>query len=1068
MKTVAKSTDLKSGGIACGSSLQASDVGTDDGRVGIASSSSKGKRFLYLFSGPKDRSDSFGNYAKKLGIECDEYDTVNGKQYDLVSDTVWSSVLQDVKMGKYDGVLMAPPCNTYTNARKADDGGPKPLRGPKAPELYGLSSLREEDKEKVRVGTLLAVRTAELARVCAELEIPCIIEQPLWKKEDSEAISMYNLEEFAELLKDPQVQQQDVSQCQYGAKTQKPSTLLLIHVKPFKWQHGCNHAKRSWTKPSTGEKLWSSHPPLKGKEWYIPSEDWRPDMLMSPEAIRERDRGLPYLTGQAQAYPAELNLCLAQALAQSCRSMIPYKPEFQVVGKWKNVLKRKDAGSTPPPASTRHRVEFTAALRGRSRLPLDRDDKNEQYWGGMRNPSKIVKEVPGYRETGIIVYKRLQHTLDSDPSLVAACLSAIGSQDPNAGPPETAITKLRQDLINDLLPGNSNELKQSLGTKLDAGLLWAMGRKMGDPDTDTIYHWLTEGAPAGIEVPITDEGNIFPPDNGGDSTDSQVELPDPLAHANYSSVDGDEAAVPEVTRLINTGFVKSFDDLLKFKQWLGGEPHLSKLGMITKLKDGKTKRRLILDCKESGVNRKAEKSNRLILPRITDVVDDALFLMHKCDKGKNETTEWFILDFTDWFFNVPLHPNERKHFTLSFQGTYVAYLTQAQGSVNAPLICGRVAALVARLTQGVFGDQVYRLQLYVDDPCIAVAGSKAQRDKLIAATILLWTTLGIRLAFKKAARGTEVTWIGGTLTMQRQGNKEARLIVRAKQEIVEEVKNKTQEHFQTNVVPKKELLSYVGKLNHIAGIVEFLRPFMTDLYGVIHSTNNTSAPKNCFWAKQWQHVTTWLLAFFRNEAETIQRVYRVQTYFGHGLQIRMVTDASPWGLGGYLLVNTTPLAYFTSAITELDEQILGVEVGRPEGQQVLEALAVLVALKLWRKYWQQNGVHLHIRSDSVSTLTLLVKLRAKVSSPGMGLIARELALEFGSCSYKPRQYSHIPGVANNWADVLSRIHQPGKQMSIPAPLRHCRQEECPIRDQSFYLNLSAAKQDSNLGAEHRT
>ena len=148
--------------------------------------------------------------------------------------------------------------------------------------------------------------------------------------------------------------------------------------------------------------------------------------------------------------------------------------------------------------------------------------------------------------------------------------------------------------------------------------------------------------------------------------------------------------------------------------------------------------------------------------------------------------------------------------------------------------------------------------------------------------------------------------------------------------------------------------------------------------------------------------------------------------------------------------------------------MLGVEVGRPEGQQVLEALAVLVALKLWRKYWQQNGVHLHIRSDSVSTLTLLIKLRAKVSSPGMGLIARELALEFGSCSYKPRQYSHIPGVANNWADVLSRIHQPGKQMSIPAPLRHCRQEECPIRDQSFYLNLSAAKQDSNLGAEHRT
>lgn len=62
----------------------------------------------------------------------------------------------------------------------------------------------------------------------------------------------------------------------------------------------------------------------------------------------------------------------------------------------------------------------------------------------------------------------------------------------------------------------------------------------GDPDTDTIYHWLIEGAPAGIEVPITDEGNIFPPESVADSTDGQAELPDPLAHANYSSVDGDE------------------------------------------------------------------------------------------------------------------------------------------------------------------------------------------------------------------------------------------------------------------------------------------------------------------------------------------------------------------------------------------------------------------------------------------------------------------------------------------------------------------------------------------------
>lgn len=46
-------------------------------------------------------------------------------------------------------------------------------------------------------------------------------------------------------------------------------------------------------------------------------------------------------------------------------------------------------------------------------------------------------------------------------------------------------------------------------------------------------------------------------------------------------------------RLIRTGFVKEFDESIA--DWLQGKPHLSKLGMITKEKDGKIKRRLILD-----------------------------------------------------------------------------------------------------------------------------------------------------------------------------------------------------------------------------------------------------------------------------------------------------------------------------------------------------------------------------------------------------------------------------------------------------------------------------------------
>lgn len=188
------------------------------------------------------------------------------------------------------------------------------------------------------------------------------------------------------------------------------------------------------------------------------------------------------------------------------------------------------------------------------------------------------------------------------------------------------------------------------------------------------------------------------------------------------------------------------------------------------------------------------------------------------------------------------------------------------------------------------------------------------------------------------------------------------------------------------------------------------------------------------------------------------------TEYRRTLEKAIVTDASPWGIGGYMMLGDNVLAYFASTIDQQDEHILDVQIGSPSSQQVLEALAALVALKIWRKYWRQCGVHLIFKSDSVSTLTLLIKLRPKMASQGLGIIARELALEFGCCSYKPRYYHHIPGVANDWADHLSRLSQPDKHYQIPAVFAHCRREQCPHRSVGFCRSISTAKQGSSTGS----
>eukprot|EP00959_Pyramimonas_sp_CCMP1952_P455778 9472097-Pyramimonas_sp.AAC.1 len=116
---------------------------------------------------------------------------------------------------------------------------------------------------------------------------------------------------------------------------------------------------------------------------------------------------------------------------------------------------------------------------------------------------------------------------------------------------------------------------------------------------------------------------------------------------NYSSVDGDPEAKPEVERLKATGYVatfKSYDDACA---WLGAKPSVSKLGMISEIKNGKVKRRLILDCKQSGVHASARQKQRIVLPRLSDVIDDSLYRLRECQHEPQQSVEWLVLDFTD-------------------------------------------------------------------------------------------------------------------------------------------------------------------------------------------------------------------------------------------------------------------------------------------------------------------------------------------------------------------------------------------------------------------------------------
>ena len=106
-------------------------------------------------------------------------------------------------------------------------------------------------------------------------------------------------------------------------------------------------------------------------------------------------------------------------------------------------------------------------------------------------------------------------------------------------------------------------------------------------------------------------------------------------------------------------------------------------------------------------------------------------------------------------------------------------------------------------------------------------------------------------------------------------------------------------------------------------------------------------------------------------------------------RIEIGTDASPWGLGGWVSVNGTITKHFHSEVSEHVIRFFGLARGSCEGQQILECPAILVAVRAWLPSCE-NRIQLNVRGDNVGALTLVLTMRPETAA--LVIIARELAL----------------------------------------------------------------------------
>ena len=177
-------------------------------------------------------------------------------------------------------------------------------------------------------------------------------------------------------------------------------------------------------------------------------------------------------------------------------------------------------------------------------------------------------------------------------------------------------------------------------------------------------------------------------------------------------------------------------------------------------------------------------------------------------------------------------------------------------------------------------------------------------------------------------------------------------------------------------------------------------------------------------------------------------MYPLRTHFGRGDDVLICTDASTIALGGFLALRGVIVAYFSSSLSDSELDVLGHVRGCAKGQQTFEALAILVALRLWSSQWAQSRARPTVRSDSVSALTVLIKFKA--AGRGPSIVAREIALEYAQSTYAPTLAQHVSGLANSTCDILSR---PEQGRPLPDCLRSAQHVSVPSRDASWFRTV---------------
>ena len=244
---------------------------------------------VHLYSGRRRRGD-FQHWAehfaaaKNISICVISIDTAIDPAMNVHDNHLWSTLIQAGREGYILGLLLGPPCETWSSARfhRLEDGtGPRPLRSRARP--WGLDRLRFPELEQLGVGSDLFLRGLWLCILVAFAHGAVILEHPALPADPGHPSIWATW--VVHLLRTycPWFQLLEFQQWKLGAAAIKPTGLLFANCSLPEWIHA----------------------------------NELPHRLPPQAPLIGRDATGSFKTARAKEYPSAMNRALAQAIIAS-------------------------------------------------------------------------------------------------------------------------------------------------------------------------------------------------------------------------------------------------------------------------------------------------------------------------------------------------------------------------------------------------------------------------------------------------------------------------------------------------------------------------------------------------------------------------------------------------------------------------------------------------------------------------------------------------------------------------------------------------------------------------------